>query len=244
MHVQCVVVSVIIISIIILFWLPFTGNFKIQSPLACLQAGGKYEELTEELKNLREELKEKEKAYDLLKDQYHDVMVEMVKVEELKEKEKAYDLLKDQYHDVIIKMVKVEMKFNESEKELTVKREELKHCNQFKDKCSESERNGDKKYYQQQLSDKDLYHELQLNEQIRNNNLTVQIKVCEERLRACNDQFNVMTDVIPVKEESDQGSDQCPDNDPACYYTKKAGHILSWMLHLGGDTKNDNPSQQ
>ena len=217
MHVQCVVVSVIIISIIILFWLPFTGNFKIQSPLACLQAGGKYEELTEELKNLREELKEKEKAYDLLK---------------------------DQYHDIIIKLVKVEMKFNESEKELNAKREELKHCNQFKDKCSELERNGDKKYYQQQLSDKDLYHELQLNEQIRNNNLTVQIKVCEERLRACNDQFNVMTDVIPVKEESDQGSDQCPDNDPACYYTKKAGHILSWMLHLGGDTKNDNPSQQ
>ena len=231
-------ISVIIISTIILFWFPFSGNFEVRSPPACLQAG-KYEELQEELKDLRKELKRKEQAYDLLKD----ANIDMAKVDELKKKEKVCDLLKDQYHRVVIEMVKVEMKFNESEKELTAKREELKHCNQFKDKYFELELDGNKKYYQLKLDDKEDYHKLELNEQKRSSNLTVQIKVCEERLRACNDQFNVMTDVIPVKEESDHGSNQCPDNDPACYYTKKAGHILSWMLHLGGDTKHDNPSQ-
>ena len=210
---QCIGISVVIIAIL-LFWLPFTGNFRVQSPLACLQAGGKYEELEQELKDLRVELKNKVEDYTTLRDKHHDMQV---------------------------KMVRQEVNYSNLEKELAAKKEELQGCKDLKDNYFLLQLNGTENYYKLLLDDKDAYNALQLSEEKRKGNLTIQIKICEERLKACNDQFNVMTDVIPVKEGSEQGTDQCPENDYACYYTRKAGHILQWMLHLGEDTKHDSP---
>ena len=182
-----------------------------------MQAGGKYEELENELKDLRAELKKKEQDYATLRQNYHDMEIEMIKQK---------------------------MRYNDSEKELAAKKEELQYYKNLKDSYVSLQLNGTKDYYKLLLDDKDAYNALQLHQERMSGNLTVQIRICEERLKACNDQFNVVSDVVPVKEGNEEGgADQCPENDPACYYTKKAGYILQWMLHLGGDTRRDNHDQ-
>ena len=211
---QCIGITLIIG--LLLFWLPF--SIKIQSPLACLQAGGKYKELENELKDVRTELKKKEQDYATLRDEYHDLEVEMIKQK---------------------------MRYNDSEKELAAKKEELQSCKNLRDNYVSLQLDGKDDYYKLLLEDKDAYSALQLHEAKLSGNLTIQIRICEERLKACNDQFNVVSDVVPVKEGSEEGgADQCPENDPACYYTKKAGYILQWIMRLGGDTERDNHADQ
>lgn len=136
------------------------------------------------------------------------------------------------------------MRYNDSEKELAAKKEELQYYKYLEDSYVSPNFDGTENYYQLLLNDEDAYSALQLHQERISDNLTVQIRICEEWLKACNDQFNVVSDVVPVKEGNEEGSaDQCPENDPSCYYTKKAGYILQWMLHLGGDTKRDNHDQ-
>lgn len=209
---QCIGVTAIITGVLLLFWLPFSGNFKVQSPLACLQAGGKYEKLEIELNDLRAEMKKMGEEYTTLKDKCHEMEVEMVRQE---------------------------IKYNEYEKELAARKAELQQYNDLKESYFSLKLNGTATYYQQIIDGKNEFHALQLMDQERIANLTTNIMICHERLKACNDQFNVMTEVIPANEGSEDGTDQCPENDPACYYTKKAGHILQWILRLGGDSKSD-----
>ena len=195
-----------VISTILLFWLPFSGTFKV------LVSPAKHEQLEKELKR----------------------------------QEGEYNALKDKYHDAEIQMAKLEMKVKEWE----TKGEEFKYCSDLKLKCSEQKLDGQKKYHELELNERqkyaellqkeqEKYHQLELDAKDKNSNLSIRIEVCEERLKACNDQFNVVSDVVPVKEGSEQGTEKCSEHDYACYYTKKAGHILSWMLHLGGDTKHN-----
>ena len=148
-----------------------------------------------------------------------------------------------------VEMIKQKIRYHndDSEKELAAKKEELQYSNykNFQDSYFSLKLNGTENYYKLLLEDKDAYNALQLHQERISENLIVQISICEERLKACNDQFNVVSDVVPVKEGSEEGgADQCPENNPACYYTKKTGYILQWMLHLGGDTKRDNHADQ
>lgn len=165
---------------------------------------------------------------------------------ELKYLRAKYNALKDKYHNAEIQMAKLEMKVKECE----TTGEELKYCNNLKEEYSKQKLDEQKQYHELELNDQkkyselqhkkqEKYHQLELEAKDNSSILSVQIGVCEERLKACNDQFNVVSDVVPVKEGSEQVTDKCPESDYACYYTKKAGHILSWMLHLGGDTKRN-----